>query len=92
MSGAGTAARILCPAGVFARHEDEMRRLTDALNGARDLAAKAAVAVRLQAAAEELLACAERRADDVNCRLCQEFSRLRVNTATLIQRMARLAS
>lgn len=92
MTGAPGAARIVCPVGILAAQEDEIRRLTEALNHAARLPEKVALARRLQAVAEGLVACRDRRAGDINCRACQDFSRLRANTASLILRAAQLAS
>ena len=92
MSAAAAAARIICPAGVFAPQEAEMRRLADAINHATGASARAARASQLQSVAEILLGCADQQLGNCNCRLCQEVSRLRVNAAGLILRAARLAS
>ncbi|MBS1165402.1 MAG: hypothetical protein H6R00_1427 [Proteobacteria bacterium] len=90
-SGAGVA-QIVCPAGIFAGREAEIVRLTDTLNRTANLKAKAAESTLLREAADQLLVCTFREADNINCRLCQEFSRLRVNTADLILRTAQLVS
>ncbi|MFG1394770.1 hypothetical protein [Xanthobacter agilis] len=91
MTQVAGAARIVCPVDVFAAREQEIRTFTVGLNHAASRPEKVAFAARLEAAAEELLACKDRRADDLNCRLCQDFSRLRANTAALILRATRLA-
>ncbi|HQS10357.1 MAG TPA: hypothetical protein PLK13_16170 [Xanthobacteraceae bacterium] len=85
-------ARILCPAGIFAAQEAEIRALTGALNRATRLPEKVAFATRLRAVAEDLLACKDRQADNLNCRLCEDFSHLRANASSLLLRAARLVS
>lgn len=92
MTAEAGGARILCPAGIFAAQEAEIREVTVALNRAARLPEKAAFATRLRAVAEGLLACEDRQADNLNCRLCRDFSHLRANAASLILRTARLAS
>ncbi|WP_454916596.1 hypothetical protein [Xanthobacter sediminis] len=92
MTGDTGTAGIVCPAGVLAPQEDELRRLTEEFNHAESLAVKVAFATRLQAAAEGLVACKERQPGNINCRACQDFSHLRANTASLILRAAQLAS
>lgn len=80
---------IVCPAGIFLPQEREIARLTDALNRATTLAEKALQAVELRAAADRLLNCDRRLADNVNCRLCEGFSSLRARTMDLILHTAR---
>lgn len=92
MTGGVGAARIVCPVGVFAAQESQIALLTEELNHAATLPAKVEFATSLQRVAEGLIACKDRQVDNVNCRLCQEFSRLRANAAGLIVRTARLAS
>lgn len=84
-------AKIDCPLGIFAGHEREIGQLTEALNQAPNLAAKAEIAGRLRDATAVLLSCVGYQEDNINCRLCREFSRLRDQTAALVARAAGLA-
>jgi hypothetical protein len=84
-------AKIDCPLGIFADHEREIGRLTEALNLAPNPAAKAGMAGQLRDATAVLLSCAGYQEDNVNCRLCREFSRLRNQTAARVSRAAGLA-
>lgn len=87
----GDEAKIDCPLGIFAGHEREIGRLTEALNQATNPAAKAGMAGQLRDATAVLLSCAGYQEDNINCRLCREFSRLRNQTAALVARAAGLA-
>lgn len=83
---------IVCPAGIFLPQEREITRPTGALNRATTLAEKALQAVELRAAADRLLNCDRRLADNVNCRLCEGFSSLRASTTDLVVHTARRVS
>lgn len=84
-------AQINCPIDLFPRQEAEIARLTEALNAARTAEAKAPPATAMLEAVNVLLAC--RACDEaiVDCRLCQNFSRLRAKTAGLILKAGRLS-
>lgn len=88
MIRARDAAKIDCPLGIFADHEQEIGRLTVALNQAANPAAKAGMARQLCDATTVLLSCVGYQEDNINCRLCREFSRLRNQTAALVARVA----
>lgn len=83
---------IVCPAGIFAGYEQTIQRLTAEINRTSAVADKAAAARELRDTTELLLACSQRQDGNINCRICQEFARLRSNTADLILRAAGLAS
>lgn len=91
MIHARSAPKIDCPLGIFADHEREICRLNEALNQATNPAVKAGVAEQLRDATKLLLSCVGYQEDNINCRLCREFSRLRNQTAALVIAAAKLA-
>lgn len=80
--------KIDCPLGIFAAHEQKIGRLTEVLNQATNPTAKAGLAGQLRNATAVLLSCSCYLEDNINCRMCREFSRLRNQTAALVARVA----
>lgn len=76
--------RIACRIGLFERQEEAVAELTPAVNTTRNPAARAEHARQLLAALEPLLSCGAYSDDDVNCRLCRQFSQLRRQMALLV--------
>lgn len=76
-------SEIKCPLDVFDAQEENILRLTDAINKAPTITEKGDLANNLMEATEKLLTCPG-QAENFNCKLCREFSRLRGNTAALI--------
>ena len=83
-------AGIRCPTGLFPRQEEEIARLTRAINQARTAAEKAPWAQQLIEAVDVLLACEQYDEGSMHCRLCRNFSELRHKTAALVIKAGRL--
>lgn len=83
-------AGIRCPIGLFPQQEEEIGRLTQAINQARTAAEKAPWAQALAEATDVLLACQAYDPESLDCRLCRQFSELRHKTATLVVKAAGL--
>lgn len=83
-------ASIRCPSGLFLKQEAEIARLTQAINQARTAAEKTPYAQGLIEAVDVLLACEAYDGQDLNCRLCRDFSELRRKTASLVIKVGRL--
>ena len=81
---------INCPIGLFSEQEAAMVRLTQAINHTRTAAEKAPSAMLLMQVAEVLLACQTCDEQSLDCRLCREFSTLRLKTASIIVQASRL--
>lgn len=81
---------IRCPIGQFADQERKVERLTSALNAARTAALKAERARELVELLETLPGCEGYDSDNTNCRLCHQFTDLRLSTARLAQQAALL--
>ena len=83
--------RLDCRIGLFGQVEPDIEDITERINQAADVAEKARLAAELHHAVAPLLDCEAYDHNDVNCRLCREFSQLRGKTADMIQMAARLA-
>ncbi len=86
----GRQASIHCPIGLFPSQEEEIARLTQAINQARTAVEKVPWAQALIEAADVLLACEQYDAGSLDCRLCRDFSELRRKAASLVVRAGRL--
>jgi hypothetical protein len=84
VNGSGRQKSIRCPIDLFPKQEAKIERLTEAINRAPTAAEKAPLAQDLIDVVDVLLACEAYDEENVNCRLCQNFSKLRRKTATLI--------
>ncbi len=82
---------IVCPIDLFSRIERQVEETTAAINRASTPAEKAQRAGELRAAVSRLLECKAYDEDNLNCRLCREFSKLRDQTAAVVEQAARLA-
>lgn len=87
----GKQESIRCPIGLFSEQEEEIERLTEAINRASTAAEKAPWAQELIEAVHVLLACEQYDEENVNCRLCRNFSELRRKTAGLVVKAGRLS-
>jgi len=83
-------ADILCPIDLFPSQEEEVNRLTQAINQAPTAVQKAPFAQELIAAVDVLLACKSYDEGSLDCRLCRNFSQLRHKTASLVVRAGQL--
>ena len=90
MRETGRRASIHCPIGLFPRQEEEIARLTQAINQARTAAEKAPWAQALIETVDVLLACEQYDEGSMDCRLCRNFSELRRKTAALVVEAGRL--
>jgi hypothetical protein len=75
---------IRCPIDLFSEQEAKIERLTEAINHAPTATEKAPLAQDLIEAVDVLLACEQYDEENVSCRLCRNFSKLRRKTAALI--------
>lgn len=87
MITADTQAGIRCPIGLFEQQEPKVEVLTKAINAGRTAAEKAPNARMLIDEVKVLLDCPSYDRANPNCRLCRNFSELRLNTANLIARI-----
>jgi hypothetical protein len=85
-----TQANIRCPIDLFPRQEVEVSRLTQAINQAPRAADKAPWAQAMIETVDVLLACEQYDEENLNCRLCRQFSQLRRETATVVVKAGRL--
>jgi len=90
MSGRERRASIRCPIGLYPRQEEEIARLTQAINRTRTAAEKAPWAQELMEAVDVLLACERYDEGSMDCRLCRNFSELRRKTAALVVKAGHL--
>lgn len=91
MSPTGSPApSIVCPIDLFDRVEGEIQDLTAAINHAPTATEKAPLAGELRRAVSVLLECDAYDEDNVNCRLCRDFSELRDKTAAVVEQAAKL--
>lgn len=77
-------ANIHCPINLFPVQEEEIIRLTQAINQAPAAVQKAPYAQDLMAAVDVLLACESYDEGSLDCRLCRNFSQSRHKTASLV--------
>jgi Mor family transcriptional regulator len=77
-------ASIHCPIGLFPGQEEEIGRLTQAINQARTAAEKAPWAQALIETVDVLLACEQYDEGSMDCGLCRNFSELRRKAAALV--------
>lgn len=90
MNEAYSEPTVNCPIGLFAGVEREIADITTAINGAPSVKEKAPLAGELRAAVSVLLDCTAYDGDNINCRICRQFSELRNNTAALVEQAAGL--
>lgn len=81
---------IRCPIDLFSEQEAKIERLTEAINRAPTATEKAPLAQDLIEAVDVLLACEQYDEENVNCRLCRNFSKLRRKTAALVMKAGKL--
>ena len=82
--------RIACPIGIFEGCETKIERLTAALNQTVAPEEKARLARDLLEELSTLLDCSAYDQNNINCRLCRNFSSLRRKTAAVIEKAAAL--
>lgn len=83
--------QIDCPIGLFEEVQPKIEDITSAINQAPTATEKARWAGELRDAVGPLLDCKAYDENNLNCRLCREFSQLRDKTAAVVQQAARLA-
>lgn len=86
----GNRPSIRCPIGLFAEQENEISRLTLAINEAQTVGDKAPWAHELIQAVDVLLACEAYDESSSHCRLCRHFAELRGKAAGLVIRVGKL--
>ena len=83
-------ANIQCPIDLFPKQEEEISRLTQAINQVQGAAQKAPFALTLIEAVEVLLACQSYDQENPNCYMCRNISQLRFKTYNLVVKAGRL--
>jgi tRNA U54 and U55 pseudouridine synthase Pus10 len=83
-------AHIHCPIDLFEGCERKIERLTAAINHAPAPEEKGRRARQLLEAVATLLNCDAYDQNNLNCRLCRDFSTLRHKTASVIEKAAAL--
>ena len=78
---------IDCPIGLYQRHDGEIRRLTDAINGSSTVSEMSRAAHDLRQHACVLLDCRAYDDDNLNCRMCRDLSAWREKTAAVVEQM-----
>jgi hypothetical protein len=84
------AKGIQCPIDLFPRQEQEVIRLTQAINQACTASLKVPYAQALIEVVAVLLACESYDETSVDCNLCRQFSQLRYKTTSLIVKAGQL--
>jgi hypothetical protein len=92
MIGASLQSKIQCPIDLFEPQETKIEALTKAINAARIASEKALNARMLIDEANILLDCASYDRANQNCRLCRNFSELRLKTASLIVKVGAIGT
>ncbi len=87
MSSAHSTTEIQCPIGLFEPQEAKIEALSKAINAAKTASEKAPHARTLIEEGGILLDCASYDRANQNCRLCRNFSELRLKIANLIVKM-----
>ncbi len=87
----GRRANIYCPIGLYPRQEEEINRLTQAINQVRTAAEKAPWAQAMMEAVDVLLACEQYDEESLDCGLCRNFAKLGRKTAALVIKAERLS-
>jgi len=82
-------ARINCE--IFKKQEPVIKDITDKINKAKDVQAKATFAEELQKEVNVLLSCSDYDTKKVDCMNCQTIAKLRVKTADLIIKAKKLS-
>ena len=81
-------ARIDCP--IFQKQEPVIKDLTDKINKAKGVQAKAKFAEELQGEANVLLSCPDYDKEKLECKNCHFISEMREKTANLIIKAKKL--
>lgn len=81
---------IRCPIDLFPRQEEEIKRLTQAINGVATTTKKIPYAESLIETVQVLLACEEYSETSLDCQLCRQISLLRRRTFCLVMKAGRM--
>ena len=81
---------IDCPIELFPKQEEEITRLTQAVNGAPTAAQKLPYAESLVETVNVLLACEAYAETSLDCQLCRQISALRHQTFSLVIKAGQL--
>ena len=90
MNGRRPLPRIACPIGLFDGCERHIALLSAALNHASAPEEKRLLLQDLLENLSTLLACTAYDRNNINCRLCRDFSKLRRKTAAVIEKATAL--
>jgi len=85
------SAGILCPIGLYRKHEGEIARLTDAIKRSSSAGEMARAAHDMRHHVSALLNCRAHDEHDVNCRMRRDLSTLREKTAGVVEQMTALS-
>ena len=92
MTRTDAQSEIRCPIDLFLPQEEKIEALTKSINAAKTAAEKAPHAGALIDEVNVLLECARYDRTNENCRLCRNFSGLRLKTASLIVKVGALGA
>jgi hypothetical protein len=92
MTRTDAQSEIRCPIDLFSAQEGKIEALTKGINAAKTAAEKAPHARALIDEVNTLLDCARYDRANQNCRLCGNFSGLRLKTASLIVKVSALGA
>jgi hypothetical protein len=80
-------AGVHCPIGLYERHDDEITRLTQAINRSSTAVEMAWAAYDLRQHACVLLECRAYDDNNMNCRICRDLSVWRAKTASVVEQI-----
>ena len=80
-------AGVHCPIGLYEKHDDEITRLTQAINRSSTAVELARAAYDLRKHASVLLKCRAYDDNNVNCRICRDLSVWREKTAFVAEQI-----
>jgi hypothetical protein len=81
-------AGVHCPIGLYERHDDEITRLTQAIDRSSSAVEIARAAHDLRQHACVLLKCRAYDDSNTNCRICRDLSVWREKTASVTEQIA----
>jgi hypothetical protein len=79
---------LVCPINLFERLEPQIADISSRINTAPTPHEKGQLANDLLGLTQQLLDCESSDSNNLNCRLCREFSALRQQTAKLVLKMS----
>jgi hypothetical protein len=86
-----TEQSVDCTISIFEGQENEVRRITEAINATKDIAEKEHYAKMMLEELGILLSCRARNEKDENCVMCHRISSLRKTAADVVLKGIQLA-